>query len=1519
MKHTPFAALLLTALFASVAVSLACAGESLIDLSAVVDTDASLASPGDLRAPIAGGMAVADWAASPQNDRVPGRFLLQFKHPVQVGTVLVYAKAALSCLIDDAWHDVPYAGPEEHVLRYIPLPAGKMISALRLTLEPELITRGNDAGLYGTTVRFLALLQQRLANASAGAAVLTSSADALSQGFRPVVWLNRPWTLVDGFISDRSNFFSRRRGEDEPAISAESPEWIMLAWERPLPLRALLIARGSAEKGLGDAIIETYDGTGNPRFALGDEGWRKVEATLTQPMKFRSVQMLALPEPVTTRALRIRCVGGVEQLGVGEVSALVDAGAAPDLAGGNDGLKQIPFTIPGPGKVTIQVRDADGNVIANPVTGVEFPRGDNTAAWDLVDIDGNLVLAPGTYTWRGLHNPGLRVEYLFTYFPYPTASVAWQTPDRRGGWLADHEAPRTVVRHGANMWVGAFAEAGDSIIEVDTQMKKLWGEYRIWLAEPGWVCSDGGEYIYYIAEGGWIGDRQVIIQIHAQSKRSRRIFNKLLPDKQREDINGFQIMGTKAFVSASKPNLVYVYDLAKNLQGPWRGFGWKEVNEQFEDEKPQLITSIPLDKPGRIRPYGPKAVITTSGKDVVLIDTETYKVTPLFAGKLTNPMGLGVDDKMNVYVGEGEPLHQVLVFAPDGTLTKTLGKIGRREIGPFDPDNLDSPWGVDIDHLGRVWVCEHTDYPKRVSVWDMQTGKCVNHVFGPTQYGGGGCIDPADDSRLFYKGMEFSRDRATGKITPVNLTYRPDSKFFANFEDRNYPCYAFRAEGKLWFTSFMWPHGQSILVLWQYEGDRVQPVAAIGAIDNLRPFGPRTELAEGADLGEKKGESIDKRVNVNYGPHSPGAGVGGDNWSIRWGGRVIAPAKGAYSFYVISNDATRLWIDGKLRATTPRGTRESIGKGELELEAGSHPIVIDFRDLAGGAMIRLEWEGPGIERQVVAQDALRASDKDDAPNGLTRELFDRTAIALEWLIKGFPQRNEGENLFAWTDLNDNAFLDANEVVFGKVEKNGGVVTRCGVGWNWRMNEKFETATGVSGPNINGLVFFRPKARTDKGYPIFDLPREVHPGGGDAVMVDAKGNAICLTGPMMSVSPQGKINWRYINRWPGLHAGHRTTARGDEPGVLIAPCRFFGSATVNKTLGEVVAFNSNLGCTYLMTAADGLYIDRIFRDQRLGLLWRMPEPPTPDVLAETSLFDEHFGGTLQKCKGADGKDHLYYVVGKNHSSVVELTGLDNIRRLDGATLTVTPEDIAAAQLRRQQQLARQAEPKVYAIRKVKAGEITIDGRDAEWPRERIEDSRGNGGFSLAWDDDNLYVMFSGRDDRAVFENKGANPSELFKSGDVIDVMLQTQAGLDANRSTAGRGDIRLTFSMFEGKPICVLYDYDVAGIDKGQPFSSPWRTEWIDRVASIPEAKIEITRAGQSYCLEAAVPLAVIHLDPHRLATTTGDVGRVLSDQTGSAAAARVYWANKNTNIMSDLPSEAALQPNMWGMFVFQKE
>ncbi|NQT18154.1 MAG: hypothetical protein HQ592_00505, partial [Planctomycetes bacterium] len=788
-----------------------------VTLEGIVDTAATSAEPGAVPATLADGSSILDWKAEPKAGKTPHVYTVRFKEPVAVGTVVVYGKCRLSYEVGGRWSGAAYNGPSGHRLRFIPLPPRTKTTAVRITVEPQMITRGNQTGLYGSSVVFFGILSRRRVNVAANAAVVVSSAGEPSRGFQPVIGLNQSWALVDGVIDRSRNFYSRKRKEDEEPISEQSPEWIMLAWENEQEIAGLMLGRGSSEKGLGNGVIETYVGKSSPRFALGEEGWQPIGRDFSEPMKFRSLQMLDLEKPARTRAVRVKSVGGVDRLSVGEVIALVDLEDAPapvffEKVGG---LKGIPFEIPGPGKVTIQVRDAEGNVVANPVAGEQFPAGKNIAGWDLKTIDGDMILTPDSYSWRGLYNPGLLLDYKFTYYPYPVKVVPWHTPDKSGGWLADHEAPKSVARQGDTMWLGAFAESGDSIIQVDTDMNKLWGEYRIWLAEPGWVCADG-EWMFYLAEGGWMGDRQVIIQVHGKTHRSRRIFVRDLPQRYRDDVNGFQVVGNKAFISGTKINSVRVYDLTENLAGPWRGFGWKEVGEKIDAELPRLVKEIPLEKPGRVRKYGDGKVITTSGNDLVLIDVETYEVSMLMEGKLTNPMGLGVDDKLNIYVGEGDPLHQVVIYSPDGRLLKTLGTKGRREIGPFDEDNLDSPSGVEVGPLGRVWVAEHTDYPKRVSVWDVDTGKCVKAVYGPTQYGGGGCIDPGDDSRMFYKGIEFRRDRKTGEITIPNLLYRPDSKEFADFDARNFPSYAFRAEGKLWFTSAMAPHGHSIQVLWQY-------------------------------------------------------------------------------------------------------------------------------------------------------------------------------------------------------------------------------------------------------------------------------------------------------------------------------------------------------------------------------------------------------------------------------------------------------------------------------------------------------------------------------------------------------------------------------------------------------------------------------------------------------------------------------------------------------------------------------
>ena len=763
-----------------------------------LDLADSRATPGNVRPPVtlsSRSWEIADWRTADAPEVKAGVFTIRFAAPVVGVSLLSYDSGPVCAEASSGWHSLP-EGPDAGLrLRVSPLPADAPTLAVRFTV-PAALTRSSSGVVSNVAVLpFVTALPFRMVNVAPDATVTVSSADKISSGFQPKPWLNRPETLNDGYVDTGKNFETAPRDAE---ITPEKPEWLMLSWDQPQSLRMLGVLRGKSEKGIGLAVVEAYAGEGDPRFSTGTSGWTTLSGEWTAEGSFRFLRLFDLGRNVTTRGIRLRITGGVKQAGIGEFLALCDLGSAPapERQSRDSGTVPLTFSIPGPGKVTVQIRDACGEVIANPVTGVEFPAGTHTVRWNLEEVTGGPVLKPGAYTWHGLYVPGLKVDYKYSYYPYPLAHVAWQTPDRSGGWLADHEPPRTICRAGDNMWLGAFAEAGDSIVEADADANKLWGIDRIWVAIPSEICSDG-DFYYGFCEGGWIGDNQAIIQINTKTKASRKIFQRETNRKTSffaSKVSGFQVVGTRAFVSFGATNMIQVFDVAKGVAGPWRGFGWDVAYKQFDDQKPVLLKEISLPSPGRLRKYGDGKLVTTSGKDIVTIDLATYAVETLVAGKLQNPLGLGVDGQGNLYVGEGEPLHQVVGYAPDGRVIATLGKPGRREVGRFDNDNLEEPYGVEVGPDGRVWVMEHTDFARRVSLWDPATARCVKAVYGPTQYGGDGCIDPADENRLFYKGHEFRRDPKSGAITLVNLIYRPDTPRFAQFSEGDFPTYAFRAK-----------------------------------------------------------------------------------------------------------------------------------------------------------------------------------------------------------------------------------------------------------------------------------------------------------------------------------------------------------------------------------------------------------------------------------------------------------------------------------------------------------------------------------------------------------------------------------------------------------------------------------------------------------------------------------------------------------------------------------------------------
>lgn len=112
-----------------------------------------------------------------------------------------------------------------------------------------------------------------------------------------------------------------------------------------------------------------------------------------------------------------------------------------------------------------------------------------------------------------------------------------------------------------------------------------------------------------------------------------------------------------------------------------------------------------------------------------------------------------------------------------------------------------------------------------------------------------------------------------------------------------------------------------------------------------------------------------------------------DHFALRYTGELDVPAAGAWTFHLSSDDGSHLWVDGEhvidhggVHGTTTRSAT-------VDLEAGVHAVEVTMFEYEGGEALRLEWEGPGVEREEVPPEALshrglalRAPDAGFAPD-----------------------------------------------------------------------------------------------------------------------------------------------------------------------------------------------------------------------------------------------------------------------------------------------------------------------------------------------------------------------------------------------------------------------------------------------------------------------------------------------------------------------------------------------------------
>ena len=131
------------------------------------------------------------------------------------------------------------------------------------------------------------------------------------------------------------------------------------------------------------------------------------------------------------------------------------------------------------------------------------------------------------------------------------------------------------------------------------------------------------------------------------------------------------------------------------------------------------------------------------------------------------------------------------------------------------------------------------------------------------------------------------------------------------------------------------------------------------------------EYYDNPDFTELKFTQVDFNVDFDWQTDSPKADIYPDTFSTRWVGQVEAPVNGNYTFYVSSDDGSRLWVDNKLVVDNwgDHGRDERSGNIQLKKDF-KYDLRLDYYENGGYANVSLSWAQPGQLKEIIPSTSL---------------------------------------------------------------------------------------------------------------------------------------------------------------------------------------------------------------------------------------------------------------------------------------------------------------------------------------------------------------------------------------------------------------------------------------------------------------------------------------------------------------------------------------------------------------------
>ena len=147
---------------------------------------------------------------------------------------------------------------------------------------------------------------------------------------------------------------------------------------------------------------------------------------------------------------------------------------------------------------------------------------------------------------------------------------------------------------------------------------------------------------------------------------------------------------------------------------------------------------------------------------------------------------------------------------------------------------------------------------------------------------------------------------------------------------------------------------------------------ALHGVEAFRPFdqGAWGRYYDAFKSGTLKGEAGIEAFDLNTRAFPF---VDHQHISAQWEGRLRVPEDGAYTFEVTCGHGIRVSVGGRVLVEHWDVGPEKTRTAEVELDAGLHPLSVEYFRRGGAGRLKIEWRGPGVERGVLGGNHLLRS------------------------------------------------------------------------------------------------------------------------------------------------------------------------------------------------------------------------------------------------------------------------------------------------------------------------------------------------------------------------------------------------------------------------------------------------------------------------------------------------------------------------------------------------------------------